>query len=68
MNTKLEYMNFEDFISVDAAFKNLHNPDYIFIDCSFSLTEKNWGYQEYTKGHIPGAVYVDLEKNLSGKI
>jgi thiosulfate/3-mercaptopyruvate sulfurtransferase len=61
-------MNFTDFISVDEAYKNLGNPDYIFIDCSFLLTDKNWGYEEYTKGHIPGAVYVDLEKDLSGKI
>jgi thiosulfate/3-mercaptopyruvate sulfurtransferase len=61
-------MNFADFISVDEASQNLSNPNYIFIDCSFSLTDKNWGYAEYTKGHIPGAVYVDLEKDLSGKI
>ncbi len=61
-------MNFTNFISVDEAFKNLDNVGYIFIDCSFSLADKNWGYEEYTKGHIPGAVYVDLEKNLSGKI
>jgi thiosulfate/3-mercaptopyruvate sulfurtransferase len=61
-------MNFTDFISVDEAYLNLDNPDYIFIDCSFLLTDKNWGYEKYAKGHIPGAVYVDLEKDLSGKI
>jgi thiosulfate/3-mercaptopyruvate sulfurtransferase len=61
-------MNFVDFISAEEAFKNLENPDYIFIDCSFSLADKNWGYEEYMKGHIPGALYADLEKDLSGKV
>lgn len=61
-------MNFTNFISADETFENLDNPAYIIIDCSFALADKNWGYAEYIKGHIPGAVYVDLEKDLSGKI
>ena len=38
----------------------------LVLDCSFALGQPDWGRQEYLKAHIPGAIYVDLEKDLSG--
>lgn len=38
------------------------------IDCTFNLSKPEWGREEYTKSHIPGAVYFDLEKDLSGLV
>jgi len=38
------------------------------IDCRFSLTDPGWGENEYKKGHIPGALYAHLEKDLSGEV
>ncbi|MEH7085032.1 sulfurtransferase [Neobacillus drentensis] len=35
------------------------------IDCRFSLAEPEKGKQEYLQGHLPGAVFFDLEKDLS---
>ncbi|PKN84097.1 MAG: sulfurtransferase [Chloroflexi bacterium HGW-Chloroflexi-8] len=55
-------------IEVNELFKNISNPDYIIIDCRFDLSNENWGYSDYLKGHIPGAQYADLNKNLSSPI
>lgn len=37
------------------------------IDCRFTLGEPSAGEKAYKQNHIPGAVYFDLEKDLSGK-
>ena len=36
-----------------------------FIDVRFNLMDKNEGRMQYEKEHIAGAVYVDLERDLS---
>jgi thiosulfate/3-mercaptopyruvate sulfurtransferase len=61
-------MNYTTFIQPQEAGENLHNPNFLFIDCSYSLANKNWGKEEYNKAHIPGAVYADLHDDLSGEI
>ena len=35
------------------------------VDCRFSLTEPEKGKLEYLQGHLPRAVFFDLEKDLS---
>ncbi|WP_201713261.1 sulfurtransferase [Rossellomorea arthrocnemi] len=36
------------------------------IDCRFSLGSPGEGRERYNESHIPGAVFFDLEKDLSG--
>jgi thiosulfate/3-mercaptopyruvate sulfurtransferase len=38
------------------------------IDCRFSLANIDEGRQCYNQDHIPGALYCDLEKDLTGPI
>ena len=38
------------------------------IDCRFSLADPDAGRHAYDAGHIPGAVFCDLEKDLSGPV
>ncbi|MGI0119609.1 sulfurtransferase [Zooshikella sp. RANM57] len=38
------------------------------IDCRFSLADPDYGLNAYQKSHIPGAVYLDLDKDLSAKV
>ena len=47
---------------VDAGWlrANLHDPDLRVIDFRWYLLRRN-GHEEYQRGHIPGAVFVDLE-------
>jgi thiosulfate/3-mercaptopyruvate sulfurtransferase len=36
------------------------------VDCRFDLADPAWGESEYVAGHIPGARYAHLDRELSG--
>lgn len=61
-------MSYTTFIQPKEAVEHLHDSNFLFVDCSYSLADKHWGVEEYKKGHIPGAVYADLHDDLSGAI
>lgn len=37
----------------------------VIFDCRFNLMNKTQGREQYSAGHIPGAYFLDLEKDLS---
>jgi thiosulfate/3-mercaptopyruvate sulfurtransferase len=41
--------------------------DYLFVDCRWSLDDPELGRRLYREGHIPGAVFVDVERELSAE-
>ncbi|MGY0694342.1 sulfurtransferase [Virgibacillus sp. FSP13] len=57
-------------VSSDWLVKRLknHPESTVIIDVRFSLTDPKAGKTAYEKSHIPGAVYLDLNKNLSGPV
>ncbi len=61
-------MPFTTLISVDElkALQNQGAPLKVF-DCSFDLMNPGAGEAAYLESHIPGAVYVHLDRNLSDK-
>ncbi len=40
--------------------------DVALIDCRFALDDVDRGHREYLEGHIPGAAYAHLDRDLSG--
>jgi len=40
--------------------------EYVFADCRWSLDDAGWGRREYLAGHIPGAVFLDVDGDLAG--
>ena len=38
---------------------------YRFVDCRWSLDDPELGRRAYLEGHIPGAVFLDVERDLS---
>jgi thiosulfate/3-mercaptopyruvate sulfurtransferase len=44
----------------------LENGDVSVVDCRWYLGEPERGIQEYTRGHVPGAVFASLDEDLSG--
>jgi thiosulfate/3-mercaptopyruvate sulfurtransferase len=40
-------------------------PEYRFVDCRWQLGEPHRGRELYEAGHIPGAVFLDVEADLS---
>ena len=42
--------------------------DWAVLDCRFELARPDWGASAYAAGHIPGALYAHLDRDLSGPI
>lgn len=40
----------------------------VVFDCRFSLTDPKEGRRLYNEGHIPGALYLDLNADLAGPV
>lgn len=38
------------------------------VDCRFNLMQPEKGRQDYLGGHIPGAVFADLDRDLAGTV
>lgn len=50
------------------SFVNLDNSKLVVIDCRFQLLNSTWGYEQYRLSHIPGAYYLDLDRDLSSPV
>ena len=44
------------------------SPQVIVVDCRFSLAEPELGKSQYDQGHIPGAYYLSLNRDLAGPV
>lgn len=44
----------------------LADPRWVVVDCRFDLANPAWGEEQYVAGHIPGARYAHLDRDLSG--
>ena len=55
---------------VSAAWlqERLGNPGLVVADCRFTLGQPDAGREKYDAGHVPGAVYLDLERDLSAPV
>ncbi|THT99897.1 sulfurtransferase [Lampropedia puyangensis] len=64
-------MSFSHFVSVATVQQWLqlgqadNGSRVAILDCRFDLMQPTWGAQAYAQGHIPGAVYVSLDDDLS---
>ncbi|WP_116810817.1 sulfurtransferase [Steroidobacter cummioxidans] len=47
---------------------HLTDPQWLIVDCRFDLTQPAAGEAAYDAGHIPGAVYAHLDRDLSSPI
>lgn len=57
-----------DVITSEWLIEQLNNPQVVIIDCRFQLSDPDWGYQQYLSSHIPGAYYLNLDRDLSGAV
>jgi thiosulfate/3-mercaptopyruvate sulfurtransferase len=55
-------------IAPDALAARLADPQVRIVDCRFDLADTDSGRRQYEAGHVPGAVYAHLDRDLSGPI
>ncbi len=59
-------MTYTTLITPTDLAPHLHDPNWALVDCRFALNDPTLGRQRYLAGHIPGAVYADLNLDLAG--
>ena len=47
--------------------EDLSDPSVVVADCRFELAQPRAGALHYRQEYIPGAIYLDLEADLSGR-
>jgi thiosulfate/3-mercaptopyruvate sulfurtransferase len=57
---------FTTLITPAALAAHIGESDWVLLDCRFDLTNPEAGSALYAAGHLPGARYVHLDRDLSG--
>ncbi len=55
-------------ISPQALEQRRSQPGLVILDCRFALEDPDYGQRSYAEGHIAGASFADLERDLSGPV
>ncbi|MFA6163082.1 MAG: sulfurtransferase [Methylobacter sp.] len=61
-------MTYTTLISTETLNQQLNNPNWIIVDCRFSLADTEASAKAYRHGHIPNSRYAHLDKDLSSAI
>ena len=58
-------MSFSTLVSCSQLADHLTDPQWVIVDCRHQLSDVGYGEREYAKGHLPGAVFMHLDRDLS---
>lgn len=61
-------MKFTTLLQPADLMGHLADPDWLVVDCRFDLTNPQAGEAAWALGHIPGAAYAHLDRDLSGPV
>jgi thiosulfate/3-mercaptopyruvate sulfurtransferase len=61
-------MDFHTTVSTVVLAEHLNDSAWVVFDCRFSLSDTGAGERAYAEGHIPGARYAHLDRDLSSSI
>lgn len=60
-------MTYTTLVDTETLARNL-NSDWCLFDCRFVLTDPEEGERHFRAGHIPGAHYLHLDRDLAGPV
>ncbi len=60
-------MSRRQLIQAQELLPRLDDPNWRIVDCRFDLSDTTAGRRSYEAGHIPGAVFADLNEDLASK-
>jgi thiosulfate/3-mercaptopyruvate sulfurtransferase len=55
-------------VTTEDLAAHLDDPNWVVVDCRFTLTDPEAGRQAYLKNHIPGARYAHLDEDMAAPI
>ncbi len=56
-----------NFVTPNWLKENIENRNLVIVDCRADLFDKEYGKRKYEEGHIQGAVFIDVKKQLSAE-
>ena len=59
-------MSYTTLVSSAILADHLGDPDWRIVDCRHQLADVNYGERSYGEGHLPGAFFLHLDRDLSG--
>lgn len=59
-------MTFTTLVSCEELARHLDDPEWRIVDCRHLLSDVGYGEKAYAEGHVPGAVFMHLDRDLSG--
>ena len=59
-------MNWTTLIDVPTLKAHLDDPDWVIVDVRHQLSDTVYGERVYAEGHVPGAVFLHCDRDLSG--
>lgn len=68
LDASLEYEekpHFNTLISSEILAEHLNDSDWRIFDCRHQLSDTTYGAEAYAQGHIPGALFMHLDRDLS---
>ena len=57
---------FTTLVGVEELAQHLHDPDWVICDCRHDLAQYEAGRRAHDEAHIPGALFLNLDEDLSG--
>ena len=61
-------MSLARLISPHDLAARLEQPGLVILDCRFALEDPAYGHRSHAAGHLPGARFADLERDLSAPV
>ena len=55
-------------MSSEALREVLYEPGWAILDCRSDLADSEAGQRAYSEAHIPGAMFIDLDRDLAGPV
>jgi len=55
-------------VSMRWVLARMYEPDLAIVDCRFALSDPEAGRRSCAESYIPGAIHMDLERDLSGPV
>jgi thiosulfate/3-mercaptopyruvate sulfurtransferase len=55
-------------VDADWLLTHLGEPDLVVVDCRFTLGDPDAGERGWLAGHVPGAAFLDVHRDLAGEL
>jgi thiosulfate/3-mercaptopyruvate sulfurtransferase len=61
-------MTFTTLLQPADLLAKMDDPDWLVVDCRFELSDPDAGEAAWLQGHVPGAVYAHMNRDLAGPV